>query len=248
LSRVLVAIVVPAYNEERNLPRLFAELAGLAPAWPFDVRVVVADDGSSDGTPGLVRGYEGPLAVELVQEGYNQGPAGALVTGIRHAVADPAVDAVVTIEADTTSDLTVLPTLVAPLEAGADVVQGSVRVGEGRMVGVSHVRTVTSWGANALLRTVSGVHLKTITNMYRAIRADALRTALARRGGRLVADPGFAGVSELLLELHRDGARLTEVPVVLDAGKRSGGSSIRMARTTAAYVRLAGRTLRRRLA
>jgi dolichol-phosphate mannosyltransferase len=246
-TRPLVAIVVPAYNEEQNLPRLFGELESLSPGWPFDVRVVVADDGSTDATAALVRDHAGPLRVELVQEGRNQGPAGALVSGIKHAVADEAVDYVVTIEADTTSDLGVLPALIAGLQAGADVVQGSVRTGEGRMVGVSRLRTFTSWGANALLRAVSGVRLATITNMYRAIRADTLRSSLARRGGRLVADPGFAGVSELLLALHRDGARLTEVPVVLDAAKRSDHSNIRLVRTALAYFQLAGRTLAGRI-
>jgi glycosyltransferase involved in cell wall biosynthesis len=241
-GRPAVAIVVPAYNEERNLPRLFGELEESAQQWGLSPRIVVVDDGSSDGTAVLVSSYHGPLRVDLVSQGRNQGVAAALEAGIRRALDDPALEYVGLIEADTTSDLGAFPRLLAAVESGADIAQGSVRVGPGHMEGVSRLRVVVSWGANTLLRLASGAELATISNLYRVIRADTLRSALARNG-RLVREPGFAGVSELVLNLRRAGAHVVEVPVVLHAEKRADHSRINFSGTTLAYLRVAARAL-----
>jgi dolichol-phosphate mannosyltransferase len=241
-----VAIVVPAYNEELNLPRLFAEIEDHARAWGFSPGIVVVDDGSSDRTASLAAGYTGPLTVSLVRQGRNRGVAAALVAGIEEAVADPACELVAMIEADTTSDLTALPAMIAAIEAGADVAQGSVRTGSGHMEGVSRLRILTSWGANVLLRVAAGSSLGTISNLYRVVRAQTLRDALAA-GPVLLREPGFAGVSELVLTLAARGARVVEVPVVLDASKRVDHTKIRFSQTIVAYVRVAGRATASRL-
>ena len=51
-------------------------------------------------------------------------------------------------------------------------------------------------------------------------------------------EPGFAAVVELLVKLHRQGARIEEVPMVLDSSRRKGASRMRVVKTTKAYLRL----------
>ena len=72
---------MPAFNEEENLPRLFADLEQRLDLFTPGSRVIVVDDGSEDGTSGPRRSYQGPLAVDVVQLGTNQGPGAAFRAG-----------------------------------------------------------------------------------------------------------------------------------------------------------------------
>src|SRR5436305_14126257 len=105
-----VVFVVPAYNEEENIPRLLADLEARRHLFSAGGRVLIVDDGSSDGTSGAVDAYAGPLDVELLRLARNQGPGAAFRAGFDAALTRATDEAyVVTLEADTTSDLDALP-------------------------------------------------------------------------------------------------------------------------------------------
>lgn len=242
-----VAVVVPAYNEEANLPNLFRELEDALADAEWRHQVIVVDDGSRDGTAALVTGYTGPLDLDLVSQGVNQGLGAAILAGFHRALEDPDVDVVVTIEADTTSDLSILDRMVDTIEAGADLAQGSMHHPDGHMVDVSGFRQLTSKVASLVMRVATGTSLHTFTNLYRAMSADALRTSIARRGDALITERGFAGVTELLLNMIRDGAQVVEVPIRLDAAKRVDESKMPVWPTVRAQGRVAGKAFLRRL-
>lgn len=230
--------VVPAYNEAENLPRLLADLESRPALFPEGSRLIVVDDGSADGTADLIESYTGPLPVELVRLGRNQGPGAAFRAGFRAALDGLARDAlVVTLEADTTSDLGALPTMLAEAEAGADLVLASVH-GGGRMRNVSAFRRVLSRAAGVTVRRALGVDARTVSSFFRVYRASALRDAIDRYGDGLIRERGFACKAELLAKLTANGARVTEVPVDLDGARRVGSSRMRIAPTTLAYFRL----------
>jgi dolichol-phosphate mannosyltransferase len=243
-----VALVVPAYNEERNLTRLFAQLHRVAPSLGLTGPVVVVDDGSLDGTPAVIRRYDGPLRLEPVRHEVNLGLGRALETGLRRAVAHSEVSWVVTMEADTTSDLTALGPMLRAGRAGADVVQASNHHPAGALRGAPWPRRVASRGASTVLRAASGLSLHTFTNLYRCLRAATVREALARQGDRLITRSGFAGVTELLLRLARGGAAVVEVPTTLDASRRRGASSMRVLPTALDQLGLAAWALGGRVA
>ena len=52
-----LTIVIPALNEEKRLPWTLNELDALLRNWEIRARVLVVDDGSSDGTAGLTDGF-----------------------------------------------------------------------------------------------------------------------------------------------------------------------------------------------
>ena len=64
---------VPAFNEADNLPRLFSDLECRPSLFPVGSRLIVVDDGSTDGTAQLVEGYKGALPVELLRMERNGG-------------------------------------------------------------------------------------------------------------------------------------------------------------------------------
>jgi glycosyltransferase involved in cell wall biosynthesis len=124
--------VIPAFNEEENLPRLLHDLEARRMLWQGG-HVVLVDDGSSDGTVAVAQAYAGPVPLILVRQIRNQGAGRAFDRGFRLALelCDDD-DFVVTLESDTTSDLDALESMLERARAGADVVLASVRASAAR--------------------------------------------------------------------------------------------------------------------
>ena len=238
-----IAFVIPAYNEAENVPRLFAELE--SHGWLFGnpgTRVFIVDDGSSDGTPDLVAGYDGSLPVELVRLDENQGPGAAFREGFWRALeALPADGFVVTLEADTTSDLAALRPMLAEASAGAELVLASWT-----MVNVSRRRQVLSAGAAYVFRRTLGIEAHTVSSFFRVYRASVLRRSFEHYDAGLMRERGFACKAELLANMARLGAKIAEVPVDLDSDRRIGKSKMPVVKTTVAYFRMLARERRER--
>ena len=121
----MIRFVIPAYNEAENIPRLLADLAPRARA--LGARVIVVDDGSTDGTADVVRAHAQDMHLAVVRHPVNRGLGTAINTGIRAALGEASDDdAIVTLEADTTSDLDDLPRCSSCSSAGYDIVLASV--------------------------------------------------------------------------------------------------------------------------
>jgi dolichol-phosphate mannosyltransferase len=233
-----LVVVIPAYNEEENLPRLFADLEARPELFPPGTRIIVVDDGSADGSAALVADYAGPLPVELLAQGRNQGPGAAFRAGFHAALETcPADGLVATLEADTTSDLDALEAMLDRAAEGTDVVLASVH-GGGRMVNVSWLRRLLSRGAGAVTRRALRLDAMTVSSFFRVYRADALREGFARYGDGLIRESGFACKAEILSKLVRIGASVTEIPVDLDGSRRVGQSKMRLLPTIVGYGRL----------
>ncbi|MBX6767959.1 MAG: glycosyltransferase, partial [Actinomadura rubrobrunea] len=74
-------IVVPAYNEAERLPAGLARLSAELAALPCAARVLVVDNASTDATPEIVRGWDGPVPVRLLSC-ERRGKGAAVRTGI----------------------------------------------------------------------------------------------------------------------------------------------------------------------
>jgi dolichol-phosphate mannosyltransferase len=233
-SRPQLLFVIPAFNEEENLPNLFADLAQTSDLLGAGSRIFIVDDGSADDTSALVEAYSGPLPVELVRLEVNQGPGAAFRTGFASALqcADP--DAlIVTLEADTTGDLGALPQMLDEVRHGADVV-----LADWRMEGVSAHRRLLSAAAGWVVRRSLGLEATTVSSFFRVYRASTLQDASNRYGERLIRERGFACKAELLAKLAAMNARIVEVPVSLDWSKRNGESKMPVFKTMLAYWRM----------
>jgi len=123
-----VAVIVPAFNEERVIDGTIASV--LAGDYP-DVRVVVVDDGSADATWERIQAWahRDPRVIGVAQRP-NQGKAAALDAGI----AACAQGIVVTVDADTVLERDAIRRLVAPFlyDARLGAVAGNVKVGNRR--------------------------------------------------------------------------------------------------------------------
>jgi dolichyl-phosphate beta-glucosyltransferase len=117
-----VSIVIPAYNEERRLPTTLQRWLAFLAAQPYAAELIVADDGSTDQTAGLVMDLAARhVNVRLVRLAQNQGKGAAVKAGMLAAGGTRVFYA--------DADLNVAPEHVTPflaaLDGGYDVVIGT---------------------------------------------------------------------------------------------------------------------------
>ena len=209
-----IALIVPAFNEARNLPRL-AERLG-AHARGCDVCVV--DDGSTDGTARVAAS----LGWTVLRLPVNLGIGGAVQAGYLWAL-QRGHDVAVQVDGDGQHDPAFLSALLAPLEAGdADLVIGSRFLSEGgfrstivRRAGIRYL----SW----FLRLRCGARVTDATSGFRAAGRRAIEL-FARYYPSDYPEP------EAIALAKRAGLRLDEVPVRMSE-RAHGHSSITALRT-----------------
>ena len=234
----MIRFVIPAYNESQNIPDLLADLAPLAR--DLGARVIIVDDGSTDGTSDVIAAHSEDLHLAVVRHKVNRGLGTAINSGLRAALGEAHDDdLIVTLEADNTSDLSDLPAMLARSAEGFDVVLASVYAPGGRIVGVAPWRLAASKAVSNSFRVAGGLRdIHTLSSLYRVYRAGTLRRAAETYGYLLVREPGFAANVELLLKLYNSGASVAEVPTVNDWSRRKGVSKMKLKPTVMAYGRL----------
>lgn len=234
-----VHVVLPAYEEAENLPALLTALRETLAGLRQPAQVLLVDDGSRDATAAVAQGFAPALPITIVRHDRNLGLGRTLADGLARVLADAADgDAIVTMDADDTHPPAVIPSLLAALEAGADVAVASRYVAGARLQGVPLRRRLLSRAAARLVRLVApDPGARDVTCGFRAYRAAALRRATARYG-RLVEADGFACMLDLLLKLRAVGARIAEVPIDLRYDRKRGASKLRVGRTVTETLRV----------
>jgi dolichol-phosphate mannosyltransferase len=202
--------------------------------------VIVVDDGSTDGTAEAIEAHRQDLHLVVIRHEVNRGLGTALNSGLRAALGEALDgDAIVTLEADNTSDLDDLDAMLARFHEGFDVVLASVYAPGGQILGVPKWRLTASKSVSNTFRRLGGLReIHTLSSLFRVYRAGTLRRAAETYGYLLVREPGFAANVELLLKLYNAGAPVAEVPTTNDWSRREGQSKMNLKPTVLAYGRL----------
>jgi glycosyltransferase involved in cell wall biosynthesis len=201
----LVDIAIPVYNEERDLERSVRRLRRyLDHQFPFEARITVVDNASTDATWAIARRLalelDGVRATRLESKGRGR--------AIRHAWLKSDAAIVAYMDVDLSTDLDGLLPLVAPLMSGhSDVAIGS-RLATGARVSRGPKRELISRGYNLLLHLVLGTRVRDAQCGFKAARAEAARRLLP-----LVDNQEWFFDTELLVQAQRAGLRIYEVPV-----------------------------------
>jgi dolichol-phosphate mannosyltransferase len=241
----VIILVLPAYNEEKSLSPLLKRADEALRQQQIAYRVVVVNDGSSDGTAAVASQLAQHLPLEVLDHGCNKGLGQAILTGLRRgSELASAEDIVVTMDADNTHDPALIGALMKKIEAGKDVVIASRYERGGQEVGLSWVRHVFSGGASFLLKLFFRIpNVQDYTCGYRAYRGAILQRAFQVYGADLVQERGFTCMAEVLIKMGKLGARMGEVPLVLRYDLKSGPSKMKVARTILRYWVLIARSL-----
>ena len=158
-----VAVVIPALNEAEALPHVLRAI-------PRSVRtVIVADNGSTDGTADVARTL-GATVVHEPTRGYGRACLAALAA-LREM---PPVDVVVFLDGDASDSPSEMELLVAPIAQGrASLVLGSRTMGMREHGSLTPQQVFGNWLACTLIRLIWGTRF-TDLGPFRAVRMDAL--------------------------------------------------------------------------
>jgi glycosyltransferase involved in cell wall biosynthesis len=207
-----VAIVVPAYNEERHIAQVIESTPDLV-----DLLVVV-DDGSSDATPNIVRDAQDPR-VTLLRHSSNRGVGAAIVTGYRFAL-EQGADVVGVMGGDAQMDTAHLPALLKPVVEGrCDFTKGNRFYSLRSWRGMPVHRAIGNVILSFLTKPASGYwHVFDAQNGYTMISSGALRRLPLDR-----LETGYQFENRLLIYLNASDARVTDVPVPARYGDEESG-------------------------
>ena len=197
-----VAALIPAYNEA---PTIGDVVRGVR---PFVSRVLVVDDGSTDGTAGEAR----TAGAHVIAHTGNLGKGHAVRTGLAHLLASDTTH-VLMLDGDMQHLPHEAPRLVdAARTTDADVVFG---VRQFDPAGMPASRYHTNRIGSRALSSFVGIAVDDTQCGFRIFRADILRKM------RLSAR-GYEIETEMLIKLRRLGGRVTSVPVsAVYNGRRS---------------------------
>ena len=213
-----IALIIPARNEELSLPGVLHNIP------PGITRVIVVDNGSTDGTARVAAAY-GALVVNEPIAGYGR----ACLAGLA-ALQDHPPDIVAFVDADGSDELACLPVLIAPITAGErDFVLGE-RIPVERKA-LSFQQRFGHLLATGLIRLIWKHRYHDLGPM-RVIRWDALE----QLG---MTDQDFGWTVEMQVRALKHGLRIQEIRVPYH--KRSAGKS-KISRTISGTVK-AGSTI-----
>ena len=208
-------VCLPTYNERENLERMLHALAGKG------VEVLVIDDNSPDGTGRLADRLAAELGfVSVLHRERKEGLGPAYLAGFRHALADPAVELVLEMDADFSHDPADVPRLIEAAR-DADVVLGSRYVEGGSIADWGPLRRFVSSGGSLYARLLLGVAVHDLTGGFKCLRREVLET-LDLEG---ITSRGYAFQIETTYRALRAGFRVVELPIRF-VDRAHGGSKM----------------------
>lgn len=195
-----LSIVVPVYNEEKNLPELFEQILAALKDASCDWDVTFVDDGSKDKSVEVLKQLQARESnrVRIVVFRRNYGQTAAISAGIDHSDGD----VVILMDADLQNDPADIPVLLAELDKGYDVVSGWRKDRQDNAL----TRTLPSRLANQLISSSTGVHLHDYGCTLKAYRREVLDNinlyGEMHRFIPVYADDAGAKISEVVVRHH----------------------------------------------
>ena len=200
-----VLVVIPTYNESENIDTVLRRIRAALP----DGGVLVVDDGSPDGTADMAEKLGHELGgIDVLRRSAKSGLGSAYRAGFAWGL-ERGWEALIEMDADLSHEPEALPSLIAPLSDGVDLVIGSRYVPGGSIPNWRWHRRLLSRGANIYAAVLLGLHVTDSTSGFRAYRADALRRIDL---GAVRAD-GYGFQIEMVHRVLGQGGRVTEVPI-----------------------------------
>lgn len=234
----MIWIFLPAYNEEKALPRLLSKIKKDLSGHPY--RVVVVNDGSLDKTTDILKKHSQVMPLDVVTHSINRGLGETERDGYEYIAAHcKEDDFVVRVEGDNTHEPRYALDLLKKLQEGYDVVNTSRFQPGGGQIGVNGYRAFISRAANLFMQIVFGIPgIRDFSCGYRAYRARVIQDAIKIYGDNLVQlrGLGFTSTLEIIVKLHLMGCRFAEVPFVLRYDQKKSSSKMLGSITTLGYL------------
>lgn len=220
-AKVSVNIVIPVYNEEKELAGSVKTLRDFLQEHLTDFiwRITVADNASADTTltvaKALAKKYPDVFYVHLPQKGRGR--------AVKFVWSRDSSDIQAYMDVDLSTDLKHFPPLVRSLTRGYDIAIGTRNAWGSRVYGRSLLRTITSKTYIALIKLFFWVHFSDAQCGFKAVTKRIVREVIPK-----IEDNAWFFDTELLICAEKQGYRIYEEPVTwID----NPGSTVRVLKT-----------------
>jgi dolichyl-phosphate beta-glucosyltransferase len=202
-----LSIIIPAYNEEKRLPHTLEIIQAWGGECPFELEVIVVDDGSQDRTIDVVRAFQSKIPyLKLVQETH-VGYMNAIISGLKKA-SSPLM---ASLEADCPVHPKTFELFTQDLDR-YDIVMGSRILTDlqSSMEGKSLFRRFISWVSSNLFFFMFNCRIRDAQIGFKLYKKEVLDRVLPKLS---LGHDGLKA-AEIIVKAHAFGYRIKEVPVV----------------------------------
>lgn len=215
------AIVIPTYNEAENLPRIIERLFSL----PIDdLRVLIMDDNSPDGTGQIADELAAakPAKIQVIHRPGKRGLGTAYITGFKELI-KTGIDFIVQMDADFSHPPEKVVEMIEAAK-GADIVLGSRYVKGGRLDDEWPLwrKALSSFG-NTYARTILNCGVHDLTGGFRLWKREVLQVMPLDR----IRSNGYVFQVEMLYVAEKLGFKVVEIPIYF-AERKFGESKMNL--------------------
>lgn len=202
------SVILPTYNEKRNLPILIYLLNKTSTANKLDWEVIIVDDNSPDGTQEIAKkliDIFGPEHIQLRPRAGKLGLGTAYVHGLQFVTGN----FVIIMDADFSHHPEAIPEFIAKQKSqDYDIVTGTRYAGDGGVFGWDFKRKLISRGANFLASVVLRPHVSDLTGSFRLYKTDVLKKIID-----VTQSKGYVFQMEMMVRAKAMGFTVGEVPI-----------------------------------
>jgi len=199
-------IIIPTYNEAKNLSPLIKEIFSLNIP---QLNIIIVDDSSPDGTGKIAEKLSQQYPLTVIHRAGKLGLGSAYLAGFKKAM-NWGADIILEMDADFSHNPHDLPRLIQPIEQGAaDLVIGSRRIQGGNVKGWNCWRNLQSQAAMAFARLILKLKTRDITAGFRAYRKQILE----KINLNMISAGGYAFQEEMLYWCEKNNFKIKEIPV-----------------------------------
>ena len=211
-------VIIPTYNEKENIEKMILAIFSL----PVTYDILIVDDGSPDGTAGIVNGLQTnyPQRLHMLQRAGKQGLGTAYILGFKWALAHKYAFAF-EMDADFSHNPADLVKLHNACLEGADLAIGSRYKSGVNVVNWPMGRVLMSYFASIYVRLVTGMKIYDTTSGFKCYRRIVLETIEFDK----IRFKGYAFQIEMKFTTWKLGFNSVEVPIVF-TDRREGTSKM----------------------
>ncbi|PHH70888.1 hypothetical protein CDD82_6865 [Ophiocordyceps australis] len=206
-SRDKYSVILPTYNERRNLPIMVWLLNRTFTESNLDWEIIIVDDGSPDGTQHVARQLIKAYSphVLLKPRAGKLGLGTAYVHGLQFATGN----FIIIMDADFSHHPKFIPQMVAKQKSGNyDIVTGTRYAGNGGVYGWDLKRKLVSRGANLFADTVLRPGVSDVTGSFRLYKKSVVQRVIASTQSK-----GYTFQMEMIVRAKAMGCSVAEVPI-----------------------------------
>ncbi len=200
-----IAILIPIYNESKNIEILVSSLGKIFKKISKKYTIIFIDDNSQDGTLEILKNLSKKYPLLYFIRKNERGYGSALKFGFEKA---KKFDIIITMDGDLSHDVNDIPNLLDFINKGNDIVIGSRYIHGGKIKNWPIIRRITSKLTNTFTKIMLNTQINDNTSGYRVYKSSFIKNILNKLNSN-----GYSIGEEILFLAKKNQSKISEIPV-----------------------------------